>query len=167
VRRTQQGNNNAYCQDNEISWFDWSLLKKYGDVHRFVQKLIRFRLDRRVFRGDHGLSLKRLLDQARIDWHGVKLHNPDWADCSHSLAITVRGERAVYHLLINAFWEPLEFELPATQRESTGPWRRLIDTYQEAPMDFDEWDEAPLFHGIKYLVQRRSVVLFVAEYIKA
>ena len=43
VRRTQRGNNNAYCQDSDISWFDWSLLERHADIHRFVKGLIRFR----------------------------------------------------------------------------------------------------------------------------
>ena len=46
VRRTQRGNNNAYCQDNEISWFDWRLLERHGDIHRFVKQLVGYRLRR-------------------------------------------------------------------------------------------------------------------------
>ncbi len=51
VRRTQGGNNNAYCQDNEISWFDWTLLERHADIHRFVRTLIRYRLSPSTARG--------------------------------------------------------------------------------------------------------------------
>ena len=93
MRRTQRGNNNAYCQDNEVSWLDWSLLDRHRDLHRFVQTLIAHRLRgmadagaRRVF----GLTLNELLRRAEIDWHGVRLGCPDWSDNSHSIACTIR-----------------------------------------------------------------------------
>ena len=61
VRRTQQGNNNAYCQDNEISWFDWTLLERHADIHRFVKLLTAFRQRRDVVTGDRPLTLNELL----------------------------------------------------------------------------------------------------------
>ena len=92
MRRTQRGNSNAYCQNNEVSWLDWSLLDRHRDLHQFVRKLIfqRLRLlgmnDQETF----ALSLKQLLRRAEIDWHGVRLGRPDWGDYSHSIAFTVR-----------------------------------------------------------------------------
>jgi glycogen operon protein len=93
VRRTQQGNNNAYCQDNEISWFDWSLLDKYADIHRFTKQLIHLRLRFKSTREDHDMSLSQVLQQAKIQWHGVKLNQPNWGSDSHSLALTVGCSR--------------------------------------------------------------------------
>jgi len=87
VRRTQRGNNNGYCQDNEISWFDWSLLEKHADIHRFVKTLIEMR-HRRKETALNNLTLNQLLARARIEYHGLKLHQPDWGDQSHSLAIS-------------------------------------------------------------------------------
>ncbi len=88
VRRTQRGNNNAYCQDNEISWFDWTLLERHADIHRFVKLLTAFRQRRDVVTEDRPLTLNELLDRARIEWHGVTLNQPDWSEHSHALAFT-------------------------------------------------------------------------------
>jgi len=118
VRRTQRGNNNAYCQDNEISWFDWSLLEKHADIHRFVKQLIRFRLGLSIYREDQGRSLLQVLQQARIQWHGVRLAQPDWSYDSHSLAFSVWGRRGLFHLILNACWEPLEFGIPPLPKGS-------------------------------------------------
>ena len=93
VRRTQHGNNNAYCQDNEISWFDWRLLERHADVHRFVKTLNAFRQRRDVVAEEATLSLNELLRRARIEWHGVTLDRPDWSEHSHSLAFTLRSLR--------------------------------------------------------------------------
>ncbi len=88
VRRTQHGNNNAYCQDNEISWFDWSNVEKHAEIHRFVKELIRLRFVRGSFTGEHFLSLEQLTRQADIRLHGVNLGSPDFRDDSHSLAVS-------------------------------------------------------------------------------
>ena len=79
VRRTQQGNNNAYCQDDEISWFDWTLVEKHADVHRFVRLLNARRLLRSVETDQPRLSLNQLLRKANRTWHGVRLGQPDWS----------------------------------------------------------------------------------------
>jgi len=164
VRRTQRGNNNAYCQDNELSWFDWSLLKKHQDVHRFVKHLIAFRLRRDTSKEEPSLSLQELLRQAQIQWHGVELHRPDWGDDSHSVAFTVRslGGKFLIHAIVNAYWEPLEFDLPLLQNGETG-WYRWIDTVLESPEDIREWEDAPMVHGRKYRVEARSVVVLFAR----
>jgi glycogen operon protein len=165
VRRTQRGNNNAYCQDNEISWFDWSLLERHRDIHRFVQQLVRFRLSRDSAVRDLGLSLNQLLRQADIQWHGVRLHQPDWGQESHSLAVTarIRKERLQLHLMLNAYWEPLEFELPPVGEGPHQPWRRGLETALESPDDICAWAQAPVVEGTTYVVQPRSVVLLVAR----
>ena len=161
VRRTQQGNNNAYCQDNELSWFDWSLLDKHADLQRFVKQTIRLRLNLPVFEEERGLSLNQLLCQAKIQWHGVKLHQPDWNEDSHSLAVTIRGQRELFHLILNAYWESLAFDLPPLPHRQAG-WRRVIDTYLESPADCCI-QTGPAVAGSNYLVHSRSVVLLVAE----
>src|SRR5262249_30048727 len=114
VRRTQDGNNNAYCQDSETSWFDWTLLTKRADVHRFVTLLNARRLLRDVEHERQRVPLNELIREADLTWHGVKLDEPDWRHSSHSLAFTARftRDRAPYHVIFNAYWEPLEFELP-------------------------------------------------------
>ena len=95
VRRTQAGNNNAYCQDNEISWFDWTLVAKHADVHRFVTLLNARRLLRDAEHERRRMSLNQLLRQAKTAWHGVKLNQPDWSPSSRSVAFTaeIRKEK--------------------------------------------------------------------------
>ena len=160
VRRTQYGNNNAYSQNNEIGWFDWSLLQKHPDIHRFVKRLIGFRLNLDVFVYDHGLCLTELLERAQIGWHGTKLDQPDWSDDSHSIAFTVHGRLETAHIILNAYWEPLTFKLPSPPK---GGWRRLMDTSLDSPDDFCGLAEAPIVEALNYTVQPRSIVLLAAE----
>ena len=164
VRRTQQGNNNAYCQDNEISWFDWTLLERHGDIHRFVKLLTNFRQRRDVVTAQRPLTLTELLNRARIEWHGVRLNQPDWGEDSHSLAFTFTSLHARYmiHGMLNAYWEPLTFELPAPPPDSSDRgWRRVIDTALASPDDFTPWDTAPRVAAASYVVQPRSIALFL------
>ena len=161
VRRTQRGNNNAYCQDSDISWFDWSLLERHGDIHRFVKALNRFRHRPDVVAEMTAPSLNQLLRRAPIEWHGVALKHPDWSDHSHSLAFTLRSlrYRLLLHGMLNAYWEPLTFELPPVSAEQG--WRRWIDTALEAPDDICPWESAPVVRQPTYEVQPRSVVILV------
>jgi glycogen operon protein len=160
VRRTQQGNNNAYCQDNELSWFDWRLVERHAGLHRFVKTLNAFRLRRDVL-ATGALTLDELLNRARIEWHGVTLSRPDWSEHSRSLAFTLRtlGARFLLHGILNAYWEPLTFELPPAPAGSREAWRRCIDTALESPDDIQPWQSAPSVNQATYEVQPRSVVL--------
>jgi glycogen operon protein len=159
VRRTQHGNNNAYCQDSEISWFDWGLVERHADVHRFVKLLNAFRQRRDVVAEGSALSLNQLLQRAKIQWSSVTLNSPDWSEHSHSLAITLEslGGRFRLHGIFNAYWEPLAFELPASNGQS---WRRCIDTALPSPDDIRLWSEAAPVTTTSYLVAPRSVVVF-------
>ena len=145
VRRSQRGNNNAYCQDNETSWFDWTLFAKHADGHRFVKLLVGGRRLRPVEPEQQRESLCQLLREAKKAWHGVKLNQPDWSPWLHSIALTseVWRARLVLHLILNAYWKPLDFELPPLD-EGYGPfWRRWIDTSLDSPHDIVEWQTAP------------------------
>ncbi|MGD9098228.1 MAG: glycogen debranching protein GlgX [Desulfobacterales bacterium] len=159
MRRTQRGNNNAYCQDNDINWFDWRLLERYGDIHRFVRKMIRLRLSLDVFQEERGRSLNQFLQSSRIDWHGTRLHRPDWSDHSHSLAFTVQGGERLFHIIFNAYREALEFELPPLPADPPARWRRIIDTDRGSPDDIVDMSGAPAVDGESYCVQAHSVVL--------
>ena len=164
VRRTQLGNNNAYCQNNEISWFDWTLLEKHADIHRFAKTLIAIRMSRHLPVERLDLTLNELLRRQPFAWHGVRLNAPDWGHQSHTLAATVRlpGYPIMLHLVINAFWEALEFELPVLE-EAGATWRRCLDTYLDAPADICGWEDAPAVQERTYLVHPRSVVVLVAR----
>jgi glycogen operon protein len=159
VRRTQQGNNNAYCQDGAVSWFDWDLLERHGDVHRFLKGLNVFRERRTVVRDATSPSLNQLLSRAKLHWHGVRLHEPDWNDHSHSLAFTFesRSGRLRLHGILNAYWEPLSFALPASADGQQ--WRRCIDTARPAPDDILPLDQGPVVATDTIVAQPRSVVV--------
>ena len=163
VRRTQLGNNNAYCQDNEHSWFDWTLTGKHPDILRFVQQLIRFRLSFASSREDERLSLADFLQHAAIRWHGVNLDEPDWGDDSRSLAITVksyRGDRLT-HFILNAYWEALEFRLPTPAQGNS--WRRVVDTALKPPLDIADAGNGLPIEKLTYTVQPRSAVILYSE----
>jgi isoamylase len=164
VRRTQRGNNNAYCLDNEISWFDWTLLERRRDLHRYVKTLVRQRLMLGKELGVEGLSLNELLRSAEIQPHGVRLHEPDLNPWSHSLAVTVRPwRRAVsLHVMFNAYWQPLTFNLPRPEPGVHGCWRRWIDTARDAPDDVCEGPLAPAVESPSYTAEARSLVVLFA-----
>lgn len=162
VRRTQRGNNSAYCQDNEISWFDWTLLEKHAGIHQFVRLLVAWRLLRDRWPQK---SLNELLRGANRSWHGVKLNQPDWSPFSHTLALCaeIPDEGLLIHLILNAYWEPLEFELPPVDAARGHRWCRWIDTALETPHDIVEWGKAAPVLGQSYQAEPRSVVVFFAN----
>ena len=158
VRRTQRGNNNDYCHDDETTWFDWSLLDSHADILRFVQLLIRRRLRRDSSRNRR--TLAQLVQEAHKAWHGTKLNQPDWSDWSHSIALTAQllEEPILVHIIFNAYWDILDFELPDAEA-GTSRWRRWIDTALDSPDDIVEWQQSPTHVGTSYAVQPRSVVV--------
>ena len=164
VRRTQGGNNNAYCQDNETSWFDWKLLAKRPDVHRFVTLLNARRRLREFEPKNQRISLNQLLRGANSAWHGVKLGQPDWGAASHSIALNVgiRRENMLFHLIFNAYWKALDFELPRLNSAGGVRWRRWIDTALDSPHDIVEWEAAQSVPGYTYRAESRSVVMLIS-----
>jgi glycogen operon protein len=156
VRRTQKGNNNAYCQDNEISWFDWNLLKDHEDLFRFTQKVIKFYHEHKLF---HAEMYWTLPGGPELFWHGVDLDEPDWGDNSHSLAfeLVYPEFQEHLHIMVNAYWESLDFRLP--QLSNNHAWHRVIDTNLSSPEDFSEVPYLLMEKLSIYTVQPRSVVL--------
>ena len=163
VLRSQGGNNNAYGQNNETSWFDWNQLDQQKDFLRFVQQIIHLVQDLHVFNHDEPLiATPQAIVEPAIAWHGVKLGQPDWSDNSHSLAFTLRyGQyRELLHVMFNAYWQPLRFELP---RLPLGQhWKRIIDTARPAPEDFCAVETAPNVDRGVYAVGDRAAVVLMA-----
>jgi isoamylase len=164
MRRTQHGNNNAYCQDNETSWLDWTLLERHAEIHRFVRGLIRVRNLRESVRTDHHLTLEELMARVKLNLHGVRLGAPDFSADSHSLAITASSLSGdlLMHFALNAYWEVLEFELPALPDWAGSGWRRVIDSSLPSPHDLVALAEARRVGGAAHRVQPRSVVVLFA-----
>jgi glycogen operon protein len=168
VRRTQHGNNNAYCQDNEANWFDWGLLKKHADVHRFVKLLCARRLARDMTSERRRMNLTQVISQAIKGWHGANLNQPDWSDHSHSIAFSAElpAESLLVYFIFNAYWGPINFELPRIDQDGINRWRRWIDTYLETPQDIVQWQSAVSVLDHLYEVGPRSVVVLWATFDK-
>jgi glycogen operon protein len=145
IRRTQRGNNNAYCQDNPISWFDWRLFKRHNDIRRFVKELIRFRKKEIAVRQPYFMT-----GQPRspgglpdISWYGALGGTVPWNNSlDRSLACliaavppTMEFEGSLYHILMmfHGGWESREFYFPAVCQNFS--WRLFIDTSAESPND--------------------------------
>ena len=111
------------------------------------------------------VSLNQLLRQAKRAWHGVKPEQPDWRDCSHSLAFSaeIRSEGMLVFAILNAYWEPLDFELPVLDPPEEPAWRRWIDTALDSPRDIVPWQAAEPISGRSYQAGARSVVLLLAH----
>ena len=132
VGRSQGGNNNAYCQDNEVSWYDWGRLRRYGDVHRFVREMIRLRrkhpsLRRRRFVVGHDTERPVPAGITRVRWHGTELDTPDWSESSRTVAFTLlrTPDDTEIHVILNMHDEELEFAVPPTDVDR---WHRVVDT---------------------------------------
>jgi isoamylase len=162
VRRTQRGNNNAYCQDNVISWFDWTLVDTHAGLLRFVSLLNAQRVTRSTEAERRRMSLNQMIAEATKSWHGVKVGQPDWGEHSHSVAMSavLREQGTEVYLILNAYWESLDFELPSGSGP-TGRWRRWIDTSLPSPQDVGTWQDGPECADPVYRAGPRSVVVLV------
>ena len=160
LRRSQQGNNNAYAQDNELSWFKWDNLQTHADLLRFVRQMIEFTQNCAVFREER--FWEPAGPQARITWHGVRLGKPDLGDQSHSLAFTLYnpGCGSRLHVMLNAYWEALDFELPVLPAGEA--WRCIVNTALPSPQDFQPLEAASPVEQDHFTVQARSSVILMA-----
>ncbi len=162
VGRTQKGNNNAYCQDNLTSWFDWHLVKQNEEMLRFMRMLIQFIQNRALFTEECFLKTSANKKHPYLMWHGIELNQPDWSWDSRSLACTLvhPGEEEKIHILINCYWEELTFALPVLSGKKS--WVRIIDTVKPTPDDICRVPDAPAVTGKNYTTAPRSVVMFYA-----
>jgi glycogen operon protein len=163
VRHTKKGNNNTYCQDNPLSWFDWSAREREGKIRDFVGKLIHFSQNLELFKQECLLDVTYASYQPHLSWHGVKLGQPDWSFSSHSLAFSLQHPEAdeYLHIIFNAYWESLEFELPIIGHGDR--WHRIIDTALPLPEAFQEVAQAPAVFGHTYRVEARSSVVLMVK----
>jgi isoamylase len=166
VRRTQKGNNNAYCQDSEISWFDWDLADKNADILRFFKQVIAFRkcychsnlLRRTFFTGE--VNERGLAD---ISWHGTKIFNPGWHDPhARALSFTLGGFEGAedIHVMMNMFWEDLTFEIPPIRSRN---WYEVISTSKPSPMDIVTPGNERKVTDSMYTVPGRSIVVLLSK----
>jgi glycogen operon protein len=167
VRRTQKGNNNAYCQNNEISWFDWRLVKKNRSLLRFWKILIAARAQFPHFRsGRVGRFFKGEMNERGlpdIAWHGTQLNQAGWNDPNaRCLAYTLGGFDGApdMHAMFNMYWDALDFEVPAVPGRR---WYLVGDTSRPSPEDIVETARQVPIKGHQVRVEGRSVVVLLSR----
>jgi len=160
-RRTQLGNNNTYCQDNEVSWLDWRLTEKNADIFRFFRHMIAFRKRFSTLRQPsffNGKLNKRGL--ADVTWHGCRLGEPGWNDPNgRVLAFTLGGFAGEpdLHVMLNMYHLGLDFQIPKVEGAR---WLRAIDTARPSPDDIVEPGmEVPLEEDTYHAYGHSAVVL--------
>ena len=154
--RTQMGNNNAYCQDNEMSWMDWSLTEKNAGLLRFASMMINLR--KRHF----ALSREQFCN--RVTWHGLKVGDPDWTGLQRTLAFQMHGwhSQPDIYVMFNAHWEHKKFAIPP--HEGRWVWKRLVDTSLPSPHDIvDEQNATPLKPADHYVLSPRTAVILISQ----
>jgi isoamylase len=157
-RRTQRGNNNAYCQDNETSWFDWGLVEKHKDIQRFTREMIAFRrahpiLRREVFYTD-----------ADIRWFAPNGGNPVWTDEQRkAFACLILGQTEPdLFLMLNADARSVDFAIPPLPRNKI--WHLAVDTSRSTPDDLYEPGKEPSMQGqINFRVEPRSSAILLTN----
>lgn len=165
---SQQGNNNAYCQDNEIAWLNWDLLKQNEDICSYVKQLIAIRKEHPILHMDFPL---RNMDYIScgfpdISFHGVKAWYPDYSHYSRILGVMLSGRYArinrkendrTFYLAFNMHWEKHEFDLP--KLPDNMQWHVLADTTEDRIRN----ELKPIANQKQYLVNSRSAVVFVGK----
>ena len=172
VARTKLGNNNTYCHDNELNWFDWSLTEQNADLLRYTQNLIAFRHAHPVLRGrDHFANMDYVgSGYPDISWHGTQAWKADWSANSKELAFMLCGKHAkggtvnddYIYVASNTYWEGLLFELP---RLPDGmQWHVFANTGMESPEDtHTPGDEPVLGDQSNILLGPRSTIILVGR----
>ena len=171
-RRTQKGNNNAYCQDNDVSWFDWNLVNEHADMVRYAQALIKFRRAQPTVRREHFLTGQPLVEGGLPDvsWYSALGTAVDWNNDDGTLTCLLKapgpehdpkGAARDVLLLVNATGEPREFILPPVAKGTQ--WRLFIDTGAESPNDvYPEYDGPPPPRSRRLTLSYRSLCCFIA-----
>jgi glycogen operon protein len=157
-RRTQGGNNNAYCQDNETSWYDWRCLEKHKDIVRFARGMIAFRRTHPI------LSKEQFYTDAEIRWFNPQQGSPNWADpkCKKLACLIHEDGQDSLYLMFNAGTEASDFGLPPPPLGYR--WRRGVDTSRTAPQDLSAAGEGTLVdNSTTYHVDARSCAILLAR----
>jgi glycogen operon protein len=157
-RRTQRGNNNAYCQDNEVSWFDWGLLEKHKEIHRFARGMIAFR------KGHPVLRRESFYTDADVKWFAPSGAAPDWGDQRQkSFACLIPGQTEPdLFLLFNGDSRSVDFSIPILP--SGKIWRLAVDTSRAAPDDFfDPGKEPSLESEAGFRLEPRSSAILLLD----
>ena len=168
--RTQQGNNNAYCQDNEVSWVNWQLAEQHAEFQRFVRELIWLRRRHPALRRTCFFRGAAAAPGAAPDviWHGTLPGRPDFSPTSRTLAFALDGRLTGrepdrdFYVACNSWCEALPFRVPLSP--SGRRWRRLIDTALPSPNDIVPEDAGPeVPPAAAYPVAAHALVVLISE----
>jgi len=164
VGRTQKGNNNAYCQDSEISWFDWNLVEKNKDLLRFFKLMIQLK------KRNYSLHCKNFFcgetnkkGTPDISFHGCEINKPGWDNnASRVLSLTfgAKSQETDIHVMMNMDEQELDFELPNIE---TKKWFLFADTSQDYPNDICEIGQEKPVNGPSYKVKNKSIVILISK----
>jgi glycogen operon protein len=170
--RTQRGNNNAYCQDNEISWYDWSLIEKNASIYRFAKEIIAFRLRHHGFMrpefytGRDG-NYNAIPD---ISWYTEKGEAPQWDKLNYCLALRMDGSKADiladrddndFFIMFNASLKQAVFRIADAPEGKV--WVRAVDTGLPSPEDIlSPGSEKPLPSPEAYTIAARSMAVLIS-----
>lgn len=157
-RRTQRGNNNAYCQDNETSWYDWSYLEQHQELYRFTRGMIAFR------RVHPMLSTEQFYTDAEIHWFGPHGDSPHWTDpnAKQFACLIHEDEPRALCLMFNAGAETVDFWLPPVLSEAR--WHLAVDTSRDMPHDLFAPGEEPVWEDPHtYRLSPRSSAILLAR----
>ena len=165
--RTQRGNNNAYCQDNDLSWMDWSLRDQNAELFRFTRLLLAFRRQHPMLRSNTFPKLADVVGSGHPDlgFHGTEPYQPDFSASSRTLAFRLCGLHAPQpdddiYVAVNMYWEALPFEVPPAGDGKA--WHVAINTSMPSPQDIFEKDLPLLGDQEKITVGARSMMVLVA-----
>ena len=170
---SQSGNNNPYCQDNEITWLNWNQQKSNAEFYRFVKASIAFRKAHPVFHQVEPLLGMDSLGcgQPDISCHGMKAWQPDFSDSCHQLSIMYCGEYGHkkdgtrdedFLLIYNMHWEPHSFALPKLSKGRR--WHLVVDTGRKESENFQENGNEPMLEEqMTYEAEPRSIVVLMGK----
>lgn len=171
--RTKKGNNNSYCQDNEISWINWNLLKSNSSLYEFIKYAIAFRKAHPVFHMEKEPALMdyRSLGLPDVSYHGVKAWCPDFGNQRRQLGIFYNGaygkkengkEDDYFYVAYNSHWEPYEFALPNLPKGMK--WHVAFDTEDDVCNGIYEPGTERLLEDQKMTwVMDRSIMVFIGK----
>ncbi|MBI5248286.1 MAG: glycogen debranching enzyme [Desulfomonile tiedjei] len=162
VLRSQRGNNNAYCQDNELSWFDWTLTQKNEEVLRFVRQIIAFRKRHPCLRRTNFLTgtKSRGADIPDVSWHGFKLNEPCWFDAASDVLAFTLTAAADWEEDLHAVFNMSDVALDMPVYDIQGKtWHKAVDTWRLSPGDILEPGQQEPLREQYYRVNPRSVVV--------
>ena len=170
---SQSGNNNAYCQDNEVSWLNWNLLKTNGDLFQFVKSCIEFRKAHPIFHmKKEAVGMDYLgCGNPDMSYHGVKAWRPEFESFRRQIGVLYCGEYGkksdgtcdeYFFVMYNMHWDLHEFGLPKLPRKRR--WHLVVDTGREEKMEFAQAGQEPLLkEQMTYSVEGRSIVVLMGK----